>query len=88
MIEHDSPKTNPLDFPAPHRRVGRAAIRAREMPSGTSLVAGIMTGAAPELARRRNERGFVRSILRLGAPGEPRGGRGASVWRDRTRGDE
>ena len=48
-----------LDFPAPIAELS-ALYPARANAEWESLVAGIMKGAAPELARRREERGFMR----------------------------
>lgn len=66
MIEHES-EDGALDFPAPIAEVG-ALYPARADAEWESLVSGIMKGAAPELARRREARGFMRSILRWARP--------------------
>jgi hypothetical protein len=66
MIEghgHD----DPLDFPAPLPELS-ALYPRRASAEWDALAAGIMKAAAPELERRRDERGLVRSILRLARP--------------------
>ena len=66
MTEHESEHES-LEFPAPIAELA-ALYPARADAEWDSLVLGIMKGAAPELARRREERGFVRSILRWARP--------------------
>jgi hypothetical protein len=66
MIEHEE-EGGALDFPAPIAEL-RSLYPARADAEWDSLVRGIMKGAAPELARRREERGIVRSILRWARP--------------------
>jgi hypothetical protein len=61
--EHD----DPLDFPAPLPELS-ALYPRRVSAEWDALAAGIMKAAAPELERRRDERGLVRSILRLARP--------------------
>jgi len=66
MIEHGE-ESEPLDFPAPIAEL-TSLYPARAEAEWSSLVSSIMKGAAPELARRRDERGLVRSILRWARP--------------------
>jgi len=66
MIEHGE-EGEPLDFPAPIAEL-TSLYPARAEAEWSSLVSSIMKGAAPELARRRDERGIVRSILRWARP--------------------
>jgi hypothetical protein len=66
MIEHDESQ-DPLDLPAPLPELS-ALYPARSEAEWSTLVAGIMKAAAPELERRRDERGLVRSILRFAKP--------------------
>ena len=56
-----------LDFPAPIAELS-SLYPARGEAEWDALVSGIMKSAAPELARRRDERGLVRSILRWSRP--------------------
>jgi hypothetical protein len=56
-----------LELPAPIRELS-ALYPARAEAEWDGLAAGIMRAAAPELERRREERGLVRSILRLARP--------------------
>jgi hypothetical protein len=65
MIEQD--EHDPLDFPAPLPELS-ALYPRRASAEWDALAAGIMEAATPELARRRDERGLVRSILRLARP--------------------
>lgn len=65
---HDArDEMTPIDFPAPITELG-ALYPARAEGEWHALAAGIMRAAAPELARRRNERGLVRSLLRWSRP--------------------
>jgi hypothetical protein len=66
MTTHDE-NDDALDFPA---RIAELSSLYPRRPDDHyhALVAGIMTAAAPELARRRSERGLVRSILRWSRP--------------------
>lgn len=66
MIEHDESQ-DPLDLPAPIPELS-ALYPARTEAEWSTLVAGIMKAASPELERRRDERGLVRSILRVAKP--------------------
>jgi hypothetical protein len=66
MIEHDESQ-DPLDLPAPLPELS-ALYPARAEAEWSTLVAGIVKAAAPELERRRDERGLVRSILRFAKP--------------------
>jgi len=66
MIAHDD-NDETLDFPAPIAELS-SLYPKRSEDHYHALVAGIMTAAAPELARRRSERGLVRSILRWSRP--------------------
>ncbi|HEY2896786.1 MAG TPA: hypothetical protein VGJ12_06595 [Gemmatimonadaceae bacterium] len=61
--EHD----DSLDFPAPVSELS-AAYPQRASAEWDALAAAIVKRASPELERRRNERGLVRSILRLARP--------------------
>jgi hypothetical protein len=61
--EHD----DPLDFPAPVSELS-SLYPQRANAEWDALAAAIVRKAAPELQRRREERGFVRSILRLARP--------------------
>jgi hypothetical protein len=61
--EHD----DPLDFPAPVSELS-ALYPQRANAEWDALAAAIVKRASPELRRRREERGFVRSILRLARP--------------------
>jgi hypothetical protein len=56
-----------MDLPAPILELA-GLYPARAEREWQTLVAGIMQAAAPELARRRSERGLVRSILRWSRP--------------------
>src|SRR3954452_23080804 len=69
MIAHDERHENDesLEFPAPIPEL--AAVHSRRSDADwDTLAAGIVQAAAPELERRREERGLVRSILRLARP--------------------
>jgi hypothetical protein len=66
MIEHEE-EGGALDFPAPIAELSSLYPR-RADAEWDLLIVGIMKGAAPELARRRDERGLVRSILRWARP--------------------
>lgn len=66
MIEYDE-NQDPLDVPAPLPELS-ALYPARAEAEWSALAAGIMKAAAPELERRRDERGIVRSILRFARP--------------------
>jgi len=66
MKEHEEER-GPLDLPAPIAELS-SLYPARAQTEWDALVSGIMRGATPELARRRNERGLVRSILRWSRP--------------------
>lgn len=66
MIGHDE-RDDPLDFPAPLPELS-ALYPRRANAEWDALAAGILKAAAPELERRRNERGLVGSILRLARP--------------------
>ncbi|HEY8794788.1 MAG TPA: hypothetical protein VIM15_07550 [Gemmatimonadaceae bacterium] len=56
-----------MDLPAPITELaGLYPTRAEH--EWQTLVAGIVQAAAPELARRRDERGLVRSILKWSRP--------------------
>lgn len=66
MIGHDE-RDDPLDFPAPLPELS-ALYPRRANAEWDALAAGIVRAAAPELERRRNERGLVGSILRLARP--------------------
>lgn len=57
----------PLDSPAPIAELS-SLYSPRAQAEWDALVSGIMKSAAPELARRRDERGLVRSILRWSRP--------------------
>ncbi|HLB08307.1 MAG TPA: hypothetical protein VK617_02150 [Gemmatimonadaceae bacterium] len=56
-----------MDLPAPITELAEL-YPARAEHEWQALVAGIVRAAAPELARRRSERGLVRSILRWSRP--------------------
>jgi len=66
MIEHDE-ESGALDFPEPVAELA-SLYPTRADAEWETLVASIVRGAAPELARRREERGVVRSILRWARP--------------------
>jgi hypothetical protein len=66
MIEPDE-NQDPLDVPAPLPELS-ALYPARDEAEWDALAAGIMKAASPELERRRDERGIVRSILRFARP--------------------
>lgn len=61
--EHD----DSLELPAPMSELS-ALYPPRADAEWDALAAGIMKAAAPMLERRRDERGLVRSILRLARP--------------------
>jgi hypothetical protein len=61
--EHD----DSLDFPAPLPELS-ALYPRRASAEWDALAAGIMWSASPELERRREERGLMRSILRSARP--------------------
>ncbi|MEO8878847.1 MAG: hypothetical protein ABI446_00455 [Gemmatimonadaceae bacterium] len=74
MIEHndgiesdEGSDMNALDFLAPIAELS-GLYRTRPTGEWDVLAAGIISAAAPELARRRSERGLVRSILRWSRP--------------------
>lgn len=56
-----------MDLPAPIAELA-GLYPARAEHEWQALIAGIVHAAAPELARRRGERGLVRSILRWSRP--------------------
>ncbi len=66
MIDHDE-RPEPLDFPAPIAELS-SLYPQRATAGWDALAARIMQAASPELERRRDERGLVRSILRLARP--------------------
>jgi hypothetical protein len=66
MIEHDD-DTESLELPAPIAELS-AMYPRRSEAEWSALAAGVMTSVAPELARRRSERGLVRSLLRWSRP--------------------
>jgi hypothetical protein len=66
MIEREE-EGGALDFPEPIAELA-SLYPARADAEWDSLVSSIVKSAAPELARRRNERGFVRSVLRWSRP--------------------
>ena len=66
MIENEE-EGGELQFPAPIDEL-RSLYPVRADAEWNELISGIMKGAAPELARRRSERGFVRSILEWARP--------------------
>ena len=66
MIEHDD-DTGSMELPAPLAELS-AMYPRRADDEWSALVAGIMSTVAPELARRRSERGIVRSLLRWSRP--------------------
>jgi hypothetical protein len=66
MIDYEEHE-EPLDFPAPLPELS-ALYPRRASAEWDALAAGIMLAASPELERRRDERGLVRSILRLARP--------------------
>jgi hypothetical protein len=66
MMEHDE-QDDPLGFPAPVPELS-ALYSGRADAEWDALTAGIMRAASAELERRRDERGLVRSILRLARP--------------------
>lgn len=66
MTAHD-PGDESLDFPAPIAELA-SLYPGRSDEHYHALVAGIMAAARPALARRRGERGLVRSILRWARP--------------------
>lgn len=68
MTAHDDEQNaHGLDLPAPITELG-TLYPPRAEGEWNALAAGIMRAAAPELARRRNERGLVRSLLRWSRP--------------------
>lgn len=65
---HDArDEMTPVDPPAPITELG-TLFPPRAEGEWHALAAGIMRATAPELARRRSERGLVRSILRWSRP--------------------
>jgi hypothetical protein len=66
MIDNEA-HDDPLDFPAPLPEL-LALYPRRASAEWNALAAGIMKAALPELERRRDERGLVRSILRMARP--------------------
>jgi hypothetical protein len=66
MIENEEDGGS-LELPAPIAEL-KSLYPVRADAEWNALISGIMKGAAPELARRRAERGFVRSILRFARP--------------------
>lgn len=74
MIEHDAGTSNEdardmseLDLPAPITELSLLHPK-RETAEWEALAAAIISSAAPELARRRGERGLVHAILRWSRP--------------------
>jgi hypothetical protein len=65
MTDHDEP--DGLDFPAPISELS-ALYPERANAEWDALAAAIVKRASSELERRREERGLVRSILRLARP--------------------
>lgn len=63
----DESDMSELDLPAPITELS-ALHRRRATAEWDALAAAIISSAAPELARRRGERGLVRSILRWSRP--------------------
>jgi hypothetical protein len=63
--DHDTDE--PMELPAPIAELS-ALYPRRTDDEWRARVAGILAAAAPELARRRSDRGFVRSILRWSRP--------------------
>lgn len=63
----ENDRDDPLDFPAPISELS-ALYPERAKGEWDALAAGIMKAAMPELERRREERGLVRSILRVARP--------------------
>jgi hypothetical protein len=66
-MKQNEEEGGPLDFPAPIAELS-SLYPVRAEAEWDALVSGIMKNAAPELARRRDERGLVRSILRWSRP--------------------
>jgi hypothetical protein len=66
MIADDEAGT-PLELPAPIAELS-AMYPVRDEAAWNALVAKIVVGAAPGLARRRGERAVVRSLLRWSRP--------------------
>jgi hypothetical protein len=66
MMDHDD-RDDSLDFPAPIAELS-ALYPERANAEWEALASGIMQAALPELQRRREGRGLVRSILRLARP--------------------
>jgi hypothetical protein len=66
MMDQDD-HDHSLDVPAPVSELS-ALYPERANPEWDALTAGIVKAALPELERRREERGLVRSILRLARP--------------------
>lgn len=66
MTRNDDGGT-PLELPAPVAELS-ARYPARPAREWDALVSRIVAGAAPELARRRDEQAVVRSILRWARP--------------------
>jgi hypothetical protein len=67
MIEHDDDDTESMELPAQIAELS-AMYPRRTDDEWNALVASVMTSVAPELARRRSERGLVRSLLRWSRP--------------------
>jgi hypothetical protein len=66
MMDQDD-HDHSLDVPAPVSELS-ALYPERANAEWDALAAGIVKAALPELERRREERGLVRSILRLARP--------------------
>jgi hypothetical protein len=67
MTENENDRNESIDFPAPIVEL-ESLFPNRADVDWQSLVAKVTTAAAPELARRRAERGIMRSILRWSRP--------------------
>ena len=66
MSEHDG-NDDSFDLPAPFAELSGLYPR-RASAEWDALAAAIVEAASPELRRRRDERGVMRSILRLARP--------------------
>lgn len=66
-MTHENDRDEPLDFPAPISELS-ALYPERATSEWDALAAGIVKAAMPELERRWEERGLVRSILRMARP--------------------
>ncbi|MEP7087605.1 MAG: hypothetical protein ABI884_09735 [Gemmatimonadota bacterium] len=67
MIEHENDANESIGFPAPIEELSSLYPRRADR-DWDAFIAKISAAAEPELARRRGDRGLLRSILRWSRP--------------------